>query len=276
MVTVDNGRCTGCGICLDLRQGYCLTGPVKKIGIVEELCNECLQCVAVCPGRAFTVEGLTAERVNRDLVPTREQMRELLLQRRSIRHFKDGALPRDLVEEVIRIGRYAPSMNHGIEVLAIDDPDVLEQIDRSAQGFYEKLYRWLFKPRLAYAFISLFADDLHLARKKLKKSMAKGHTLYQAPVLLIALGDTRVPVTEASGHYILSTMTLYAEALGLATCLMDSVKIALRANRGLARELGVPKGWNVLGAVHMGYPATKVLNKLEGLSIPFSWNRRGG
>ena len=274
MITIDNNRCTACATCLDLREGYCLTGPVQAIEIVHELCNECLLCVAVCPAQAFTVEGFAPTRVDRDVIPGRAAMRELLLHRRSVRCFKEGPLDRDLVEEVVSMGRYAPSMNHAIEILAIDDPEMLARIDAAAYGFYKKIYRWLFKPRLTYTFINIFRDDLHLARKKLEGTINDGRVLYPAPVLLIAMGDSRIPVTADSGHYILSTIMLYAESLGLASCLMDSVKTALKVNRRLAREIGVPKRWIVIGALHLGYPASKVVNKLEGLSMPFCWNRR--
>lgn len=64
IVYVDQGRCRGCGVCLEA----CSTGALQLVDglarVVMPLCNGCQECVAACPQHAIlTVTESETERL---------------------------------------------------------------------------------------------------------------------------------------------------------------------------------------------------------------------
>ena len=52
MVKIDNDKCTGCGICVDV----CPVGAIKvenQKAIISEECAECAVCIDQCPNQAI-------------------------------------------------------------------------------------------------------------------------------------------------------------------------------------------------------------------------------
>ena len=53
MVYVDEVRCTGCGLCMDV----CPTGAISVVDgvarVKQSLCQECEACLSACPNRAL-------------------------------------------------------------------------------------------------------------------------------------------------------------------------------------------------------------------------------
>jgi nitroreductase len=260
---------------LRVREGYCLRKEPGGIVIDYRVCNECAQCVALCPSRAFSIDNCLPGRVDYGKVPSPESLLELFGKRRSTRDFSERRVERSLLETVVQAGRWAPTMNRDIEAIVIDDPAVVETLDRSALRFYTRMYRLLFGNAPVFWFISRFARTMDVVKIKLERSIAGGRIVYRAPALIALIGNERVPLTVISAQYHLYNMILYAECCGLGTCLMDSVKIAFSAHAGLRRLLGVPRGMTVVGALLLGYPRDKVLNKPDGQRMTIWWNRRG-
>ncbi|OHD75234.1 MAG: hypothetical protein A2177_13655 [Spirochaetes bacterium RBG_13_68_11] len=109
---------------------------------------------------------------------------------------------------------------------------------------------------------------MDVTKRKMEHSWSGGGILYDAPALVVLTGSRKTPLTELSAQFCLSAMILYAESLGLATCLMDSVKIGVNAIGALRRLLGMPRGHSVLGALHVGHPAHRVCNATPSISLP--------
>jgi nitroreductase/NAD-dependent dihydropyrimidine dehydrogenase PreA subunit len=273
MTIHDPGRCADCGICIAYRGGYCLSKAAGGIAVDESLCNECGECAALCPASAFRLEGAEVRRIDRAALPSPESLLELLKSRRSIRHFTAEKVDRATLERVVAAGRYAPTMNRGIRAVVIDDPEILAEIDRSERRFYGTIYRLFFKNRAFLAFMRLLSDDIDASRRKLERSLGGPDFLYGASALIVLVGDSRTVLTEESAQYCLASMLLYAQALGLGACLMDSAKLALRTSRALRRRLGIPRGMRARGAMVLGRPEEKILNLVDGLSLTAGWNR---
>jgi nitroreductase len=258
------------------RGGYCLTEEPEGIEIDASLCNECGECAALCPSKAFYLEGSTLRRIEEARLPGPESCLELLMSRRSIRHFDGRSVDRELLAKIVSAGRYAPTMNRRISAIVVDDPAIFAEFEGRERRFYSAMYRLFFRPQAARAFIRLFNDDIETIRRKLEHSLASPSFLYGAPALIILTGDTRTILTEESAQYHLFAMSLFAATLGLGSCLMDSARIALLRSRSLRRRLGIPRGRRVLGALVLGHPKERPLNLIEGLGLDLGWNRCPG
>lgn len=278
MVTVDNSRCTGCGICLSFCGGYCIHDQDGGIVIDDSVCNDCQKCISICPQMAFSYDGVLPERIKEPLGIGPGDLMELLTRRRSVKHFADRKIPRDLLSDVAGAAQYAPTMNKAIELRIIDDAAILRRIDGAAIRRVTKMYRWLFRFRIITGFVSLFADTMPVIKRKMERDLyerqgiMKDHT----QALILVTGSTKMPVTESSGQYYLANMILYAETAGLGSTLMDSLKITLNKDRSLRQWLGIPAGQTVLGVLALGYPAEKIINIPKGYEIDIRWNKDSG
>ena len=68
--------------------------------------------------------------------------REQMAQRRSVREFSDGPVPRELIEEAIRTAGSAPSGAHRQpwQFVAVDDPDLKTEIREAVETEEKKFY----------------------------------------------------------------------------------------------------------------------------------------
>lgn len=194
------------------------------------------------------------------------------MSRRSVRHFAKEKVDRETLGKLVAAARYAPTMNHHIRAIIVDDPEILVEFDRYERMFYGTWYRLFFKNKAIRAFERIFRDDIDVIRRKMEHSLGSVDFLYGAPALIVLVGDTRTILTEESAQYHLASMLLYAHSLGLGACLMDSAKIALRTSSALRRRLGIPRGMRVRGAIVVGHPEERLLNLIEGISLSCCWN----
>ena len=130
MVTIDSQKCSGCGTCADVCHEHCMSVHEGKIQIDYPSCSTCTQCVAICPSRALRWDDAEPTRFEPDLMPTPVQMNELLKERRTIREFKPTSVDRRVLEEVTSYAAYAPTHAHGFRIVIIDDPAIIDLMDR--------------------------------------------------------------------------------------------------------------------------------------------------
>jgi nitroreductase len=88
--------------------------------------------------------------------------------------------------------------------------------------------------------------------------------------LILLVGDRATPVTASSALYLAGTMLYMAEALGLGTCLVDSVLLAFRTRRRLRKKFRIET--DTLAVLALGYSDERVLNIPRGYEVELRWN----
>lgn len=110
MIRVDYDKCIKCKMCIKDCFPENITFEDEKIKIKGE-CMMCGHCVAVCPTNAITFEGYEETKdlkeLNSKIEP--ETFFNFVKSRRSIRHFKDKKIDKDIIERLLEIGRYSPT-----------------------------------------------------------------------------------------------------------------------------------------------------------------------
>lgn len=179
---------------------------------------------------------------------------EVIKNRRSVREYKDEQIPQEEMEFIIDCARYAPS---GFNMqpwsfLVIKNKEALKKI---SEGGKKSMIPML--------------EPMKNASQKVKDFLVflktKGTDMfYNAPVLVIVLGNKNAPTVDFDCSMAAQNMMLAAHSRGIGSCWVGGVLPALMDEK-LLKELGAPQGYKAVAPLIFGYPKgeTQMPEKIE-------------
>lgn len=215
----------------------------------EEYCLECGHCAAICPHDAFIYRGMNPGEwplVEKDLLPDAEQLRQLLLARRSIRNYKKQAVPRETMAELIDTARFAPTGSNKQQVhwMVYEDRAKVEDLA-------DMVADWT---RIIIPHIP--DEEMKVRMQSLLQAFDQGEDriLHRAPHLIIVHSQADLPFAHTDCIIALTYLELYAFSKGLGTCWAGYFTTAANIHPPLIKALNLPEGHQCFGAVTLGYP----------------------
>ena len=147
-----------------------------------------------------------------------------LLERRSIRKYKETQVPDELLDQILEAGLYAPTgMNRqNVIMVAVRDQETRNQMMRINAAVMG----------------------------------SQNDPFYGAPCVIVVLGDPEVyPVVE-NGSLVLGNLMNAAHALGLGSCWIHRAKQTFETEEGkaLLRKWGLKEHLVGIGNCILGYP----------------------
>ncbi len=261
-ISVDHEACSLCGLCVrECAVGVWRMKDGRPDPDAPELCNLCSHCIAVCPCDAVRHEGLDVSqtvKANRELDPA--MYRDIVLSRRSVRRYEDKPVPRELIEMILDLARYAPTASNkqNVGYVVVTDRELLRsaagQVSGFAQGLHERLIRgvpgWIMKA------FGLNRNRYIQVMDRIREQGPTGRDfiLHDAPVLILIHAPARSPFACDNCATAATTIINYAHSLGLGTCFIGFLTVSLRFAASLRSRLGVPRGRRVHSCLVMGYP----------------------
>jgi ferredoxin len=269
---VDTAACTGCGKCVDicpdevfsLIDGKAFAGQGVFVG-----CIACGHCVAVCPSAAIAVEGRGMRIGDRIELPrpqrraTADQLEALLIARRSIRHYKDQEVPREIVDQLLTMVATAPMgiPPSNVGVLVFHGREKVRQFAADACDSFKQMLKKMNPLMMGFMRLTMKKVEYDVMRHfvvPLLKYLAAAHEqgsdrfTYNAPAaLLFHYG----PTDDAADSHIASTYAmLAAESLGLGSCLLGT-SAALNFDKQWKQKYNIPAENKIGLALCFGYPA---------------------
>jgi len=193
-------------------------------------------------------------------------MREIILSRRSIRSYKDKPVPEEVLRDIIDTARHSPTASNTqhVRYTVVTDRELLRKVSKRILGFGDKLNNFL-------------KNDKSVAVKKIMERNPTGATflrymsvmeyynnlggrdliLHEAPALIMLRAPKGAPFACDNCNIAAANITNYAHALGLGTCYIGMLVIALRRDKKLREWLDVPANEKVHQCIVLGYPAIK-------------------
>ncbi|MDH5525045.1 MAG: nitroreductase family protein [Desulfobulbaceae bacterium] len=249
LITIDKTKCKKDGICA----GECpfsLIVDNKEDGFPElrpaaaKLCIRCGHCLAVCPHQALTFDQTSPAdclNTNRKTLPSPEATRQLLMERRSIRTYRNKPVDREILSQIIDASRWAPSAKNmqPVNWLIIENPEEVKRLSGHVVEYLKEVKAY---PGLIRAW-----DN------------GRDMVLRGAPHLAVAHASAAKSLhPEIDSTIALTYFDLAAASHGVGTCwagiLMGAADLGYQP---LLDALNLPEGHKVYGALMVGYPKFK-------------------
>ncbi len=269
MVEIDSAKCKGCGFCLDVCQNYVFAlGEEQGVKVrYPEQCTICGHCVAICPENAVTHQEMPADKFQ-DLpaidIPS-EQMRNLLLSRRSIRAYKDTPVAKELIEQLIEVGIHAGTSSNGQtenfiviqnqKLLSDLENVVIEVVWNSALKFLgDSFGQNLAKTQIGDEMVRQSIPYHHIIKNRRNNNELPGLIFRNAPVVFIIHGLRKNLLASGNCWVAARNIEIMAKSMGLGTCLVGFLIVAAHFSKDIGKLLEIPADHKIYSAIMVGYP----------------------
>lgn len=250
---VDANECRRDGICAAVCPRRIIAWTEGELPVVapedESFCLTCGHCVAVCPHGAASVAGVSVDDcppLEAALRPSWPQVRHFLRSRRSIRVYRDRTVPRDTLQQLIEVARYAPTASNSQTVhwTVLSGREQLRPLSECTIGWM----RGLVTSRPGTPIAERFGPYLAAWDR------GEDGILRNAPNLVVASAPKEASNGLVDCTIALAYFELAALPLGVGTCWAGLLQAAL-LNHPKARELlALPEGHTAHYPMMVGYP----------------------
>ncbi len=248
-ITIFTEQCVGCGLCVRACLSHLIEIDGGKAAVrdaAEKLCIRCGHCVAACPRRLIKIDGEGAGGIADLYAVSPEALARLMKSRRSVRAYKQGAVPGELLRTAFDTVRFAPTGKNkqGVEWIVLNGREKIE------------------------AFISVMVEEL---RTNLKDVPAMDMILadYEAgidrvfrnaPCAVFNHADTSYDLSVVDCSIAMTYLELLLPGYGVGTTWAGFAIRILQNSPRLREYLGIPEGHMVYAGLFMGMSAENYPN----------------
>ena len=267
IIQVDQEKCIRCGLCASVCPTDVLTLDKHGPQDTGNHCIACGHCVAVCPREALNnVMAPLSNQITLEKAPVLDASTAatFLRARRSIRSYKQVAVPREKILQLLNIARFAPtgSNTQGLTYSVIDNPHTLKAITTATINWMEELIKEA-SPRASY-----FMPIVNRYRKTDYDGI-----LRSAPCLVVAMAPKSfLPRGRDNTHFSLAYAELYAPSIELGTCWAGLFEAcAISGYQPLLDLLNLPTDMSVTGGLMVGYPKYTYKRLVDRKPLQIIW-----
>jgi nitroreductase/Pyruvate/2-oxoacid:ferredoxin oxidoreductase delta subunit len=251
LLEINKETCTKCGACA----ATCAAGIIyfregsypRLLPGADEICLRCGHCMAICHTASIIHREIPEEQcppIKKTLSISFENCAQLIKSRRSIREFKEKAVPREEIERIIEVARYAPTGHNNQEVqwLVINDPDKMRQLSAIGADWMRRTAK--------------NAPGMREMIMRMNKQLDAGHDFFlrNAPALVTAFAEKNNPIAATDCAIALGYFDLAAVTAGLGCCWAGLFYFAASSFKAMVEAIALPKGYAPYGALMVGYP----------------------
>ena len=262
-----NQDCIKCGVCAEACPvGILNMGQDGPSLLHPKSCIQCGHCVAVCPREALDHEQVPRNKqVPLERYPVLDPLTaaHFLRSRRSIRSYKNEAVPKEKLLELLEIARFAPSggNSQGLSYLVVTEKELLKKLTAATVDWMEE------EIRKGVAWSKAYEGVVRGYRKT-----GRDLILRDAPGLIVATAPKTFPLGHDNTRYSLAYVDLYAAALGLGSCWAGFFEMcAASGYPEVYRLLSLAEGVTVTGAVMVGFPKYQYHRLVDRNPLQVTW-----
>ncbi|MHB8894539.1 MAG: nitroreductase [Candidatus Geothermincolia bacterium] len=213
----------------------------------------------------------------------------VILERRSVRKYKDRQVPENMVRRILEAGRFAPSAGNAQpwKFVVVRDRALIDEMERSIVRWckiFKLFIDWRTSPlgrRISWFFaqvsIRVKPNQLHPIPFGAISLIADGKlgAFHGAPTVILVLEDRRgVSHPEVDIGCCGQNMVLAAHSMGLGTCWVGFCEL-LKYGLKWRRRFGVEWPYRFCEAICIGYPHGNADGMVERESMEVDWYEDG-
>lgn len=160
--------------------------------------------------------------------------------RRSIRNFQDKEVPLEIIHEILKQSTFAPSARNGQpwKFIVVNNRDMIKKIsDESKKNILNRIYE---------------NPGDYAARYKTMLEDKEYNVFYNAPCLVMVLGEKSVKNLYVDCTLAASYFMMSAASKGLGTCWVNLGKEIY--DKDMISQLGIPENCEIVAPLILGYP----------------------
>lgn len=275
MVNIDKQKCIACKVCINICHEHCMEIVDNTIRIDYNSCSTCGQCIAICSRQALMWNEVGSVTFNDDKLPGQEQMDELLKQRHTIRHFTSQTVDKELLEEIVNYGIYAPAHSFDFRAIIVENKEIMKSINNILFSYSRRIYLLL----NLYIMKQVVRITPPVVRKEYSKIISKlthiknrGSIFISFPsAFIFIIADKNVPLALESAQYALYSIELYANTKKLGCRNLVGSQGVLNNNKSFRKLINLGKKERIVGIMGIGYSKYIFKNKIEGKVLNTTW-----
>jgi len=180
-----------------------------------------------------------------------EEVIKCIKSRRSIRNYREEALPKETIEKIIEAGKYAPSAENRQpwKFVVITNKELMKELSEETK----KQIEWILKKRRKFRkkYKELEERETLLFLQAVAKS-SKDVIFHEAPVVIFIITEDRA-FNDESCACAAENMMLAAWSMGIGSCWIGFAKF-LEMNEEAREKIGVPSNHHIASCIVFGYP----------------------
>ncbi len=259
---LDTNKCNSCKLCVK----NCVAKAINEstIEINEKKCILCGHCTAICPSDAVTIDGIFGDTIESLPEGFSSQLESLIINRRSIRNYTDGEIPRELVEKIVNTVNCSPTGTNSrkVGITVIDSREKIKALSDIIMKHFDIVTKVLLN-FVTYPFLVLFlgksmTEKLFSYKKAIYKYWEGNDILTHKAPLLFIFHSNKGATSPDQDTVIWATTALYfAETLGLGTCFNGFLVVGINTCKKARKFLNIPKNHKIYETFTAGYPLYK-------------------
>lgn len=180
------------------------------------------------------------------------EVMKCIKERRSIRNYLVKDVPKEIIEEIILAGKYAPSAENRQpwRFIVITNREFIKELSEKVKEQIKKLLKK--KRRWKKRFKELEDERLILFLQAIANSK-EDVVFHNAPVVIFIITKDEA-FNDESCACCAENMMLYAWSIGIGSCWIGLAKF-LELDEKVMEGLNVPKEYHVSACLTFGYPA---------------------
>jgi len=274
-IGIDPDKCIACGDCLKVCPSIFMPEGGAVRVVEEESCTLCGHCLAVCPTEAIDHADLDKQEfrvIPKDATLSPDKVFTFLRARRSCRAFTEKDVPRDLLEKLIDVARYAPTGHNSqnFAFLVVHNRDLIRELAKRTAVFYGNLYKMLSAPGIDLPpWLQTHMRGFRLNWEYHREG--KDRIFRDAPALIFIHAPSENVLSAQNCHLAMAHIILQAAAMGLGTCINGYFLSAAERDPSIINELEVPKENKIFTCCTVGYPALNFLRLVQRKPPTVRW-----
>jgi len=306
-VVIDAEKCNKCGLCVENCPFRALETDENKIPRQKAVyeCFSCYNCRVACPKDAISIVNgyfvesgffatdpnplsprMPLEPKDAEGKPDKWNATErLVLERRSVRNYRDKPVPESLIQRVLEAGRFAPSAGNcqPWKFIVITNKSLINEMNETIKGMMTVIYMMYMNDEMVQNLVPMYEANPNPGTfdpRVMKGGFGAivhqyGPVFLGAPAVILIAGDKRaIGGPQINIGIAGENMNLVAKSLGLGACWIGFSQF-INMIPPLKEKLGLKEPWDVFTAMVLGYPRFKQEGIVPREFRPVTWFKEG-